>query len=209
MADLVHGKYPLIYSLDKALGMASNVAQSNLSVRSNLEWSGINDITDAAASLVSGKATVVAIPVEVGDVISKVSVLAGATAEATGTHAWAAVYSGVATTAALQGAQSVDVTGAAAIAASGRFDFTLATPVLVTPSNAPNGYLYVAVSVTATTVPSLLSAAVAVAAQYAWFTGSPAFFAATSGSALVGVAPATITLASATAIATPPAVFLS
>ncbi len=209
MSDLVRGRYPLTHPLSKAFGLQANAGQANTAVRSNLEWTGINDLTDAAASLVSGKATVVAIPVEYGDVISKVSVLTGATAESGGSHAWAAIYAGtVTTTVAIQGAQSTDVTGATAIAASARYDFTLATSVLVTPANAPFGYVYAAVSVTGT-VPSLLSAAVAAAAQYAWFTNSPPFFAGTVGSALGAAAPATITLGSVSAIATPPAVLLS
>lgn len=208
MSDLVHGKYPLGHPLTKALGGQVNASQANLAVRSNLEWFGINDLTDAAASLVTGKATVVAVPVEVGDVISKVSILAGATAESGGSHAWAAIYSGVPTTAVLLGAQSVDATGATLIAASARADFTLATPVEITAAVAPGGFVYAVVSVTGT-VPSLISAAVAVAAQYPWFTGSPAVFGGTEGSGLGATAPATITLSGVTAIATPPVVFLS
>lgn len=208
MADLVHGSYPLLYSFRKFLGLTGNVTQSNLSLRSNIEFPLFGSVTDAAASLVSGKATVVAVPVDVGDVISKVSIVAGATAESGGSHAWAAIYSGVATTAVLQGAQSADVTGATAIAASAVYAFTLATPVVVTSAIAPNGYIYVAVSVTGT-VPSLSSGAVGTGVQYARATGAPPFLGGTYSSALGATAPATITLASVTAIATPPEVYLS
>jgi hypothetical protein len=78
----------------------------------------------------------------------------------------------------------------------------------VTPTNAPYGFVYVALSLTGT-VCSVISASCAAAAQYAWFTDTPPFFGGTYSSALGATAPATVTLASVTAIATPPAVFLS
>ena len=208
MSDLVGGKYPQQYPFWKALGQAANATQGNLSVRSNAEYLGLGGLTDQTGVLSTGKAILVPVPVEIGDVITKVSVLAGATAEATGTHAWAACYSGALTTAALLGAQSTDNTGAAAIAASARFDFTLGTSFTVSAANAPFGYIYAAISVTATTVPSLVSSAVAAATQYAWFTNTP-LLGANSGSALAGTAPATFTLASSTAQANTPLVFLS
>lgn len=207
--DLVGGRYPLTASLNSILGQPVNATQANTPVRTNLEYTGINDLTDAAASLVSGKLTLVPVPVDPGTVISKVTVLVGATAASTPTHSWAAIYSGILTTPALQGAQSADGT-TAAIAASAAFSFTLATEVVVTPTIAPYGYVYVGVSVTATTsVPSLISAACATAAQYAWFTDSPPFFGATYSSSLGATAPSTVTLASASAIATPPVFFVS
>lgn len=207
--DLVGGSYPLTYSFRKSLGLAANSNQGNIAPRCNLEFPQLGgDLTDAAASLVSGKLTLVAIPVEYGDEISNVSIAVGATAAGTPTHQWAAVYSGVLTAAKLQGAQSVDGT-TGAIAASGLFTFALATPVIITPAIAPYGYVYAAVSVTATTVPSLSSAACATAVQYARFADAPPFWAGTEGSALGATAPASITLSSVTAIATPPEVYLS
>ena len=205
--DLVGGRYPLTYPFSKALGLPSNAVQGNIAVRSNLEYTGINDLTDAAAALVSGKLTYVPVPVEVGDCISKVSVLVGGTAASTPTHSWAALYSGALTTAALLGSQSTDGT-TAVIAASGRFDFTLGSKYIIQPADAPYGYVLAAVSVTGTAVPSLASVAVATALQYAWFTDTP-LFGATYGSALGASAPSSLTLASASALATPPAVFLS
>src|ERR1700752_3906930 len=119
MGDLERGNYPINHPLSKILG-SFNAVQSNIAIRSTLEYTGINDLTDQAASLVSGKLTYVPIPVQPGDVITKVSVLIGATAASTPTHSWAALYSGQLTTANLLGSQSTD--GAtAAMAASGRF----------------------------------------------------------------------------------------
>ena len=205
--DLVGGSYPLTYPFRKGLGLPANATQGNISPRSNLELPFLGNLADQAAALVSGVITLVAIPVEIGDEITKVSVLVGATAAATPTHQWAALYSGALTTAALQGAQSADGTSTA-ISASGRLDFALATSVLVTATNAPYGYVYAAISVTAGTVPSLISATCAAAGQYAWYADTP-LFAATTGSAVGGAAPATLTLASGTASAKVPAVFLS
>lgn len=202
--DLVGGRFPLTYPFSKATALASNAAQGNIAVRSNLEYHGINDLTDAAASLVSGKLTLVAIPVEAGDEIQYVDVLVGATAAETPTHSWAALYNAAGE---LVGEQSADGT-TTAIAASKRFAFQLGKPYIVQPGDAPNGVLYAGVSATASKVPSLVSAAVATAAQYAWYSGMAVFFAGTSGSALGASAPASVKLSEVTAIATPPAVFL-
>lgn len=206
--DLTAGRYPLRNSLQAVLGLPSVGVQNNLPVRSNLEYMGLNDITDQSASLVTGKLIYVPVPVDEGTPISKISVLTGATSAETPTHSFAALYSGALTTAKLLGEQSVDGK-TAAIAASGRFDFTLGSKYIVQPGDAPYGYILAGVSVTATGhVPSLLAGAVAVAAQYAWFTDTP-LFGAKIGTALAGAAPATLTLSEAEAIANPPLVFLS
>ena len=205
--DLVSGRYPLVASFSKLVGLASNAAQSNLAVRSNKEWFGLADLTDAAASLVSGEMTVVPVPVAVGDQFSTVAVAVGATDASTPTHSWAQLYTGVLTTAKPIGTQSADGT-TAAIAASGLFKFTLGSSVIITPDLAPYGYIYVGVSVTGSGVPSLVGGNVATAAQYARFADDPIFAAGTIGSALGATAPTSITLSSVTAIATVPEVYL-
>jgi hypothetical protein len=206
--DLVSGRYPLTSSLQAALGLPPNAVQSNLPVRSNLEFAGINDLTDQSASLVSGKLIYVPVPVDVGTPISKVSVLAGATAAETPTHSFAALYAGTLTKATILGEQSADGL-TAAIAASARFDFTLASKYIIQPADVPFGYILAGVSVTATGhVPSLVATAVAAAAQYKWFADTP-LFGAKIGTALGGAAPASLTLSEAEAIANPPVVFLA
>ena len=169
-------------------GGAPNLVQANLAPRSNQEWLGPPS-ADTAAALASGVATSVAVPVEIGDVISKVTVLVGATAAGVPTNAFAAVASGLAIPALL--AQSTSQ-GAAAIPASTAVVFTLTAAVRVTNVNAPNGYLYVSVVVAATTVPSLATVSVPAAVGYKAFPNSPLFLAATHGSALSTTAPATI-----------------
>lgn len=202
--DLVSGGYPVNYSFEKLTGKAPNTAQGNISIRSNMEWFGLGNVTDGALAA-TGVGCAVAIPVEWGDVITKVSILAGATAEATGTHTFAALYSGIAVPALM--AQSADNTGAAAVAASAKFDYTLATAQAITPSNAPGGFVYASIVVTATTVPTAASIATPTAVGYQWFAAGPLFLAATHGSGLTTTAPATIASPAAKAVA--PIVFLS
>ena len=200
---LVRGGYPVNHAIRKYTGGAANVAQANIPPRSNQEWLGVAQ-ADTAAALASGVATAVAVPVEVGDVIQKVSVLVGAAGAGTPTNSFAAVYSGVAVPALL--AQSVSG-GAAAVPAGAVFTFTLASPVTVTSVNAPNGYLYVSVAVAATVVPSLGTVPVAAVVGYKAFANSPLFLAASHGSALSTAAPATIT--GQTTVGAVPVVYLT
>jgi hypothetical protein len=204
--DVLSGRYPLTDDAWKLLGQPVNASQANIPARTNLRAFGLG-LTDEVAALVSGKATVVAVPVEVGDVISKVTFLTGNTAGSTLTHQWAAIYSGVLTTAALEGAQSTDIT-AATVSASTAITLSLGTSVLVTNAIAPYGYVYAAISFTGT-VPSLASAVCAAVCQYAWFTDTPLAFGGTYSSALGATAPSTITLASVSATAAVAAVFLT
>lgn len=205
--DIVSGRYGLTSPIQAALGIPGNAAQGNLPVRSNVEYMGLNDLTDAAASLVSGKLTYVVVPVDIGQPISKVRVCVGATAASTPTHSWAALYSGALTKAKLLGEQSADGT-TTAIPASEPFVFTLAKKYIIQPADAEFGYILAAISVTGTAVPSLSSGAIAVACQYKRFGNAPLFWAAKSGSALGATAPSEITLASAEGLATPPEVYL-
>lgn len=208
--DLPGGAYPLIYSFRKMTGLASNGAQGNLSLRSNVEWLGLADVTDGSASLVTADMTLVPVPVEVGDTFSTVTVLTGNTAGGTLTHQWAQLFTGALTTIKPIGTQSTDGTSTA-IGAKAAFSFTLGSTVQITTgsgSEAPYGYIYVGIGVTATTVPSLVGGAIATNCQYSWFTDSPPFFSGTI-SAAGATAPTSVTLASVSATATVPHVYLS
>lgn len=221
MADLVSGRFPQLNPWWNMLGQPTNVVQADIPARSNLEYLGLGGgLTDSAAAsgatiLASGVMTAVPVPVDVGTVISKISILTGATAASTPTHSFGALYSGTNVAAPPLIGQSTDGS-TAAIAASGRFDFTLTTANLVTASQAPFGYLWVAFSATYnTTGPSLVTSAstIATACQYQWFTNTlnPAAggvgFCITSGSSVAGTAPATLIGASAKTVA--PVVFLT
>lgn len=197
MADLVSGGYAQSNPLRALLGQLANTAQGNLAARSNLEW-GIGNPTDGALAA-TGVACAVPIPVDQGQIISSVSILVGATAEASGTHAFMALYSGIATPALL--AQTADDTGAASAAASARYTRSLASSVLITPSNAPYGYVYASVMFTATTVPTAYVMSTPAGINYQWTTNGPLFLSATHGSGLTTTAPATIASPAAKAVA--------
>lgn len=205
---LTRGKYHTTNPIWSVLGQPVNALNPGQPVFSNLDYLGLASAADTAAALVTAKTVAVPVPVDVGVTISKITVVAGATAEATGTHVNAGIFSGIAVPA-LQ-SQSADNTGAAAIGASAAFTFTLATPVLVTPTIAPGGFIYAAVGITATTVPSLAAVSVAAAVGYQWGIGgvttSPLGFAfnVTGGGATM-----VSTLAGITAQAAAPLVFLS
>lgn len=212
MADLPSGMFPKHSAMWNVLGRPTNVVNTNYPARTNLEYTGIGGLADTAASLASGVMTAVMVPFDAGNVVSKVSILVGATAASTPTHSFAALYSGTTVAAPPLIGQSTDGT-TTAIGASARFDFTLTTPQLITPDQVPYGFLYVALSVTGTAMPSLVTGpSNAAAAQYAWFTNfaggqTTAAFSLTSGSAVAGTAPATLVYASQKLVA--PVVFLT
>ncbi len=206
MGDTERGSYPSGYPLGARLGLGMNATQGNIAARTNLEYGILGSLQDGAA-LTSGDLTYVPVPVEIGDTITKVTVQVGATAASTPTHSWASLYSGALTTAAILGSQSADGL-TTAIAASSQLVFTLGAKYIVGVNDAPYGYILVGLSVTASTVPSLMSGTVPTAIQKAWFTNVP-LLGATYSSALGATAPATITLANASALAAPPVVFLT
>lgn len=206
MGDTERGSYPSGYPLGARLGLGMNATQGNIAARTNLEYGILGSLQDGAA-LTSGDLTYVAVPVEVGDEFTKVTVQVGATAASTPTHSWAALYSGALTTAAILGSQSADGL-TTAIAASSQLVFTLGAKYIIGVNDAPYGYILVGLSITASTVPSLMSGTVPTAIQKAWFTNVP-LLGATYSSSLGATAPATITLASASALASPPVVFLT
>lgn len=217
MADLASGKFPQRNPLWSILGQPANVAQSNIPARSNAEYLGINGLADTTASLVTQVMTVVPVPIDSGITISTISALIGATAASTPTHSFAALYAGTNVAAPALIAQTADGT-TTAIAASARFDFKFAAAAapLITDALAPYGYIFAAVCVTATTVPSLITVPNGAAAgQYAWFANFPgASFAAvpgslafSAGSGLGATAPSTLVAVANKQVA--PLVFLT
>ena len=197
MSDLVRGHYAIESALDAMLGNARNATQTNLPVYTNLSFFGASGLTDnSTTALTTAKANAVAVPVDWGAIITKVSFIVGATAQATSTHGNVALYSGGVAAPAIMGTQSTDnVAANGGFPASAISTVTLGAPVLVTPSNAPQGYIYVSYGFTATTAPSVLAAPAPAAVFYQWAlnsaTANPLGFAltCTGGGA---VAPATL-----------------
>lgn len=152
------------------------------------------DVNGDLAALTTQVMTSVAIPLQVGDVVTNLSFKSGATAAGTPTNWWFALYDNSATPALLQ--QSADQTSTA-WAANTLKTLALASPVKITVA----GIYYAAVMVKATTVPTLIGGNLALAGAAAAILSSPVL-AQTSGSSLAATAPATI--ATPTTVATVP-----
>lgn len=159
------------------LGVLGNLHQEGKPERSGrISWEGLpsfSAVKDEAAALITKEAILMPVEVTVGDVISKVGVLIGATAAGTPTHQWAALYGGTLTSSEATLIQQSADTETAAIAKEAPYAWTLSKAVTITSAMAPTGFVYAAVSVTATTVPSLLSQSIPAAANYSWITGGP------------------------------------
>lgn len=144
--------------------------------RCNLPRVGLDD----EAALASGVMTSVALWLNAGDVITSLTFISGVTAAGVPTNQFAALYSNAATPALL--GQSADGTSGAWAADTAK-TFTLAAPVKI----AASGIYWAALSVTATTVPTLLGCGGAKPVL-----AGEGNLAQSSGSALTATAPATI-----------------
>lgn len=142
-------------------------------------------VSDVAAMLVTQVMTHVAIPVQVGDVITSISFVSGATAANTPTNWWFALYTSVATPALV--AQTADQTSGA-WAADTMKTLALTSSYSVTA----DGFVYAACMVKATTVPSLIGVTLARAAVSTGPVTGQVRLAGNSGAALTTTAPATI-----------------
>jgi hypothetical protein len=199
MSPLVHGRYPVYSAGQVASGNIAGSLQTNRPVRSNLELTEFFGGTQVDTASLGGTTTGVYVsticPVDVGCTYSTVSVLIGATAASTPAHGYAALYSGTAVTAPPLIGHSLDQL-TAAMTASTRFDYTLASPATITPAQAPYGYVNVAiVSTVTTTVASAVTVPVLsiAATNYAWFTGTPkGQYLAQTASAAASMAPTTL-----------------
>jgi hypothetical protein len=202
-ADLVGAGLPISNPWTALLGGSTNVTSPNTPARSNLEWFGLYGLASTTLPAGTGAATVVPVPVTPGLTITNVKVLVTGTAASAPTHSWAAIYAGTGSAPALV-SQGTDA-GSAAIGANAFYNFTFGTPLVITNVStvAPNGFVYVALGLTATTIPTVASS---VAITAAWYTPllttnptfpSPLFFAATFGSSQGATAPTTITSTSA------------
>jgi hypothetical protein len=196
--DLLSGRYPLSNALLSLLGGMANVGQANIPARSNLEYP-IGSLSDGALAA-TGVGVFVPVPMDPGTIVSKISLPIGATAGATMTHQFAALYAGTGAVPALLG-QSTDTTSAA-IPASALASWALTAPHIVSTTDAPNGFVYALIALTGATIPTAVSASVPAGINYQWNGSvSPLLLAGTAGSALGATAAATIASAAAKAVA--------
>jgi len=140
------------------------------------------------------------VPVQTGDIISNITFVTGAAAAATPTAGFAAIYS----SAGALLSQTADF-ATTARAANTAFTVALAAPILIAGSLSAASGVFVAISFTAGTVPTLrgISTGHAVMAGTTGITvpSTPRLLAQTHGSAVGATAPATI--ATPTTVATP------
>lgn len=124
--DLAAGHYPLSYYEWLLDGQPAQPYRCSIS-RGDVTTGTSGFSPAAAVTNAAGAMYIVAVPVEQGDVIGAISV--GVAAAAVGpTHAWAALYNGMSSTATLIG-QSTDTTSTAI--GAGALKFTLPTPWVV------------------------------------------------------------------------------
>jgi hypothetical protein len=208
MADLVSGGYAESNPFQALTGGLTNATQANVPAYTNATWFGVGNYTDTATGFTTAKSNGYAVPVDLGVTISNVTILVGAAA-GTITHWNWSLYSGIAVPAKLN-TQSVDVTSTP-LTANTFYTVALGKPFQVTPASAPNGFLYVGLSLTASVAPSVASATTPTAIVWsgaAGFSTSAPVFAAnyTGGGA---VAPATLAAAGAATVAAAPFIWLT
>ncbi len=184
MSDLVHGKYPVISPEFQLAG--------SLLDRRNMSRP---DVVSDTAALTTAVATSVALPLQAGDVVSKLAFKSGATAAGTPTHWFFGLYD---TAGNLLGQTADQLT--AAWAADTTQDLALASAIGITSE----GVYYASICVVATTPPSLVGATLGRAAASTGILSTDKILSRTHGSGLTTTLPATI--ASATAIAAVPLV---
>ena len=194
--------YPISRPLLALLGGTTNSAQGNVPVKTNLDF-GMGGLSDA--TLTGASTYFMAVPALPGDVITKVSVLVGAT-YASATSSYAMLYTGTGSAPGTTGAQPTLISSTASTgtwtSAQAPVTWTFTNPVTITATQAPYGFVYVGVQLSATN--SLISMACASVAQYQWFSTSPFSLAMTTAS----VAASVTAIGSATRIANPPIVLL-
>lgn len=184
---LTRGRYPVTNPQWTLNGMPAGMFREGLLRRA--------DTVSNMAALTTQIMLSTAIHLEAGDVVSKLTFISGGTAAGTPTNWWFALYDDSATPVLL--AQSADQLTAAWAANTG-ITLALATAQLIPRS----GIYQASVMVKATTVPTLAGQTLANAATAGAVVAGQKVLAQTSGSALVGTAPATI--ATPTTVATVP-----
>ena len=206
MADLTGGRWPQYNPYDRIFNF-SNATQANVPARSNAYYTGINVLTDQATAATK-KGVFVPIPVEYGDVISKVSVLIGATEGKTSVFSFFALYGGAKEPKGKGKLLAQSAVSEAATGVSKVLTGTLEKSQLITTTNAPFGYVWAGFTIEATP-PTLIGFNLEEAAQYEWFTGSPEGFAVIQAQKEKSVAETEITLTGAVTTKKVPLVFLT
>ncbi len=204
MSDSVHGRYAVEEPIWHFLGRPTNATQSDIAARSNIYFTGYGTPLDSATAATK-KGVFAAIPVQEGDVITKVGMLIGATEGKTGVKSFVAVYEGISgkKEAGLLGQSKV---AEVAIKPKKLLSEELEKAILITSSNAPGGWVYAGLIVEATTINTQIGTKMVAAAQKEWFAKGPEAFAVEVTQKEAGVAEPKI--ATETAVELVPYIFL-
>lgn len=193
MGDLVGGRWPQYNPLDRMLGQFSNATQSNIAARTNMAYTGLDLLTDQVTAATT-KGVFVPIPVEYGDVITRVSVLVGATEGKTGVKSFVALYGGASKPKGKGLLLAQSKVAEVAIKPSKSLTTELEKAIYISSTNAPFGYVWAGLTVEATTIETLVGFACKTGVQYEWFAGTPEAWAVELAQKEAGVAETEITI---------------
>ena len=186
MSDLVSGRYPQQAPAWSQFGQQNNLAQPSVPMFHNAP---ATSAIENGAPIITKEETVVPVNVPWGVSIEKISLVNGATETETLTHAWACLRTGESVAAGKKLKATVVGTSTDKTTFEAKktetVSFTLEKPVLITPENAPGGFIYVGVYMVATKVGTYASFKTAATALtkassgteiFPWFTGAPVAF---------------------------------
>lgn len=143
MSDQVSGRYQGQNPFYSILGQTANTVQGDVPARSNLEILGFGSTWAESGAITSEKGLLAAVPVTWGDSISNVGFQVTTESES-GSEAIVALYSGVAD------GKKTKVIGESAVTKEQfkkekQVNIALKESVLITPTNAPFGFVYAGV----------------------------------------------------------------
>lgn len=195
MTDVISGRYPQQNPAWSVFGMQNNIAQPNVPAFTSLPpLAGLAGTLEDGAAIITKEETTFPVWLPWGVTIEKFSLALGATEIETLTHAWVAVRTGAGVEPGGAGAkgelktvlvgESADETTLTG-AKTKTISISLKKALLITPENAPNGYVYVSVFMVATkvgtyasfkTAAGALFKAVSGAKVFPWFANQPIYF---------------------------------
>lgn len=148
MSDQVSGRYQGLNPWYNVLGQTANAVQSDVPTRSNIEIFG--PVKEETGTITSEKGLLAAIPVTYGDSISNVRIGVVATEAETSSEFIGAIYPGLAAGKKTKVAAESAVIKEQAKKEKG-FVMALKESLLITPTNAPFGFVYAGFFVKETT----------------------------------------------------------
>ena len=174
MTDLVSGRYGAYDPMWLGFGKPNNVTQASQPMRSNAWVTGLSTQVSGLPGGANGEAYFVAVPVQEGDVITKVGMLVTVEGKTT-PFCFGAVYEGTIEGKAskLIAQSTVSATNGEEVQKVGYHSYELSKAVLITSENAPYGFVYAGINCEETTVAKVATIGVPTACQVEWWKGAP------------------------------------